>query len=86
MHCEERAYSCPQDISSSRPLPSAVPSAVPTLVSCPNPPKTIASKRAPPKERPALLSIASKRAPPKKGLPCYPEKSQEMMTVKCLLH
>ena len=52
VHFEERAYSCPQDISSSRLLPSAVP----TLISCPNPPKTIASKRAPPKERPALLS------------------------------
>ena len=35
--------------------PRLLPSAVPTLISCPNPPKTIASKRAPPKERPALL-------------------------------
>ena len=46
VHFEPSAYNCPTDIASSRLLPTAVP----TLVECPNPPKPFTSPR-PPKKR-----------------------------------
>ena len=47
VHFEPSAYNCPTDIASSRLLPTAVP----TLVECPNPPKPFTSPRPPPKKR-----------------------------------
>ncbi|RUS85094.1 hypothetical protein EGW08_007146 [Elysia chlorotica] len=47
VHFELNAYNCPSDIATSRLLPSAVP----TLIACPNPPRLSASCRPPPKKR-----------------------------------
>ncbi|RUS85685.1 hypothetical protein EGW08_006561 [Elysia chlorotica] len=47
VHFELNAYNCPIDIATSRLLPSAVP----TLIACPNPPRLSASCRPPPKKR-----------------------------------
>ena len=49
VHFECKAYNCPKDIAQS----SLLPTAVPTIVDCPNPPEPIEGKRKPPRERPA---------------------------------
>ncbi|RUS83570.1 hypothetical protein EGW08_008676 [Elysia chlorotica] len=46
VHFEENTYNCPSDIATSRLLPSAVP----TIIACPNP-RLSASCRPPPKKR-----------------------------------
>lgn len=51
IHFEPTAYNCPKDISSSR----LIPVAVPTIVTCPNPPPSVGYKRSPPKERQSSL-------------------------------
>lgn len=50
LHFEISQFNCPTDLSSSRLLPSALP----TLVHCPNPPKTFQEKRKAPTPRKPL--------------------------------
>ncbi|KAL8608041.1 hypothetical protein ACOMHN_023857 [Nucella lapillus] len=46
-HFHEKVFNCPTDIQHSRLLPTAVP----TIVSCPNPPPSMECRRPPPKIR-----------------------------------
>lgn len=50
-HFEPNAYMCPNDIHGSRLLPSAIP----TIVSCPNPPPPLGSKRKLPTPRISVI-------------------------------
>lgn len=65
VHFEERAYACPSDIYKS----SLSPSAVPTLIQCPNPPPALTPKRPPPRLRVS--------APPSKKQKCTPMPPHE---------
>ena len=47
VHFEQNAYNCPSDTLNCKLLPTAIP----TIVQCPNPPKPITTKRPPPKKR-----------------------------------
>ena len=46
-HFHEKAFNCPTDIQHSRLLPTAVP----TIINCPNPPPSMECRRPPPKIR-----------------------------------
>ena len=58
IHFEEKAYCNPGDITTSQLLPTAVP----TLITCPNPPRMLAGNRKPPMVREVKDVPTSKRS------------------------
>ncbi|XP_076465904.1 uncharacterized protein LOC143297433 [Babylonia areolata] len=57
VHFEEKAFNCPTNIQESRLLPTAVP----TLVTCPNPPPSLDCRRPQPKKRDVIVAIDKRK-------------------------